>query len=669
MFMIQEEIFLKLLNMSISAGWLILAVLLLQLILKNGSRAFCCRLWILVALRLILPFPLESVFSLIPSPETVSPDIMFSYAPTIDSGVPVVDAIVNPILSTSLASEPAASANPIQILSAVVSILWLAGILVLVLYGLISTIHVKKNVRTAMRQNDNIWICDTIPTAFVMGIFRPRIYLPSFLSQEDADSVIAHETMHIKRHDHWWKPFGFLLLTIYWFQPLVWIAYIRFCHDIELACDEQVIRSMDSRERKAYSEALLSCSQTHSGFPRCPLAFCETDVKKRIRSILHFRKPSAVFTAAALILFLITAACFLTDPIQATVPSRQTAASEMEALLSEPSAASYWHYAYNDSPDPISPRLLLSKQDNSFLFVYSVFQESLLSGTYEETDEQILLTDKTTGNIWLFQKHDGNTNLTISTVPAFSTPLPSYQYGTAQGAECPVPNGAVFRRISSGSPLKNQNALKASSDRLEADIDQDGVPETLTLFQFYRSGLLEFTLSASDGGKTKYQNRFSSDCYFLSLLTDEDGTVYVYGRSQSEEANVQIFQVSVKYNNLTLAEIEPGENSQITFSSLPNNILDRVIFDIDMDGTEELCELRSGRTSGVFSFELRVYEHSSLEYSKLFSSQSSLLSFAYDKNGKLQLKAESRGVNRQTSFFDFVIADGTIELIRSTDSD
>jgi len=309
-----EAVFLHLLNMSITAGWLVLAVLLLRLVFRRAPKWIHCLLWVMVALRLIFPVSIESVLSVIPSAQTVPVDTFLYDTPTIQSGLPAVDGVVNPMLSDSFAPQPMDSVNPMQVVSAVAANLWVLGMVAMALYAIISTVRLHRRVRESVRLRDNIFQCDRIATPFILGIIRPRIYLPTTLSEDDRLSVVAHELAHIRRRDHWWKPLGFLLLTVYWFHPLLWLGYVLLCRDIEAACDQRVIRDMDVPLRKAYSETLLACSAPRHLISACPLAFGETGVKSRIKSVLNYKKPAFWLIIVAVVATVVAAVCLLTDP-------------------------------------------------------------------------------------------------------------------------------------------------------------------------------------------------------------------------------------------------------------------------------------------------------------------------------------------------------------------
>ena len=333
-----ESLFIKLLNNSISAGWLVLAVLLVRLLLKKAPKKFRCALWGLVGLRLVLPVRLQSVFSLVPSAVTVSENIMLSPRPAVNSGISALDKAVNPVMAASFTPEPWASANPLQILAFAASVLWLAGLAALFLYSAVSWLLLRRRVAESVPLRDNIRLCHQVDSPFVLGMIRPRIYLPFGMDEGSMELVIAHEQAHIRRRDNLTKPLAFLLLAVYWFNPLLWIAYILLCRDMELACDEQVLRER-SGIRKAYASALLQCSVPRHTAAVCPVAFGEVGVKQRIKSILNDKKPALWLTAAAVVLIVVLALCFLTDPAGLRFDTKENpvvSAESVDLRLSEP---------------------------------------------------------------------------------------------------------------------------------------------------------------------------------------------------------------------------------------------------------------------------------------------------------------------------------------------
>ena len=312
-----NELFLKIINMSISASWLILAVLILRLVLKKAPKWVNVLFWGIVAVRLICPLSFESTLSLIPSAETFPLDIEMAAKPTIDSGVPAINSVVNPVLSSFAPPQHVlTSANPLQIWIPILNIIWLIGVGSLLLYTAVSYWRLCRKVDTAVRYKDNIFQSEHVSSPFVLGLIKPRIYLPFKLDGQNLEHVVAHEKAHIHRKDHWWKPLGFFLLTIHWFNPLMWLAYVLLCRDIELACDEKVIKELDNEQRADYTQALVACSVNRRMIAACPLAFGEVGVKERVKSVMNYKKPAFWVIILAVIACVIVAVCFLTNPKQ-----------------------------------------------------------------------------------------------------------------------------------------------------------------------------------------------------------------------------------------------------------------------------------------------------------------------------------------------------------------
>ena len=311
-----NELFLKIINMSISASWLVLAVLILRFVLKKAPKWINVLLWGIVAIRLICPFSFESTLSLIPSAETIPLNIGMDTTPTINSGISAINNAVNPIISQSNTPMAGASINPLQITIGIYEYIWIFGMIALALYTAISYWRLHRKVDTAVRYKDNIFQSENVSSPFVFGIIKPRIYLPFKMNGQDLEHVVAHEHAHIRRKDHWWKPFGFLLLTIHWFNPLMWMAYVLLCRDIELACDEKVIKELGNEQRGDYTQALVACSVNRRMIAACPLAFGEVSVKERVKSVMNYKKPAFWVIIISVIVCVGVAVCFLTNPKQ-----------------------------------------------------------------------------------------------------------------------------------------------------------------------------------------------------------------------------------------------------------------------------------------------------------------------------------------------------------------
>lgn len=313
------EIFQKALNMSIAAGWLILAVVALRLVLKKAPKRFVLLLWAVVGLRLALPWSIESALSLIPSAQTLPEGIMLERAPVLDTGISALNGAINPGFTAAFTPELGASANPLQVLLPIAAALWMLGAAAMLLWALVSWLRLRKRVREAVRLEGNVYECE-IASPFVLGLFRPRIYLPFSLENGERELVLAHERAHITAGDHIIKPLGWLLLAAHWYNPLVWLAYALFCRDIELACDERVVRGLSLSDRADYSQALLDLSRPRGGVRACPLAFGESSVKGRVKSVLSYKKPAFWLVLLAVVVCVGAAVCFLTDPKEEAEP-------------------------------------------------------------------------------------------------------------------------------------------------------------------------------------------------------------------------------------------------------------------------------------------------------------------------------------------------------------
>ncbi len=308
------EFFLNIVNTSISAGWLILAVLILRPALKKAPKWVSVLLWGIVALRLVCPFSIESALSLIPSAETIPTEILTENSFDIQSGIAPVDDLVNDYLGDHYYEGVTVPVgNGLNVIT-LLAVLWCAGVLAMAAYTAVSCLRLYRRIRTAILLRENIYQSETVSSPFVFGLFRPRIYLPFRMDKTALRHVVAHESAHIRRHDHWWKPLGFLLLTIHWFNPLMWLGYILLCRDIELACDEKVIRELDGVEKANYSQVLLSCSIDRRMIAACPLAFGEVGIKERVKSVLSYKKPAFWIIVLSVVLCAALAVCFLTDP-------------------------------------------------------------------------------------------------------------------------------------------------------------------------------------------------------------------------------------------------------------------------------------------------------------------------------------------------------------------
>ena len=432
-------VFLKLLNLSISASWLVLAVLVLRLISKRSPKWMNVLLWGIVALRLVLPFSIESALSLIPSAETVSPAAVQSApAPTITSGVSVIDNAVNPSLSEHFAAVPGMSVNPLYVWTEIAGWVWLIGLGAMLLYALVSYLRLRRRVSVSLPVQDHIYLCDAISSPFILGIVKPRIYLPSGLDEVQRQNVLAHEQAHLARYDHWWKPLGFALLAVYWFNPLLWLAYALLCRDIELACDERVIRTMDKSAVKTYSTVLLACSMPHKAVISCPLAFGEVGVKERVRNALHYKKPAFWVVAASAIVCIAVAVCFLTNPEHETMKWAKNLRVDDVVRVELTVMPQVTDKQYKDfNADEIAEAVALINKSGG-RYVRSM--EPLNGGStelYVTTTDGVRHTVVNNGNVYLCIDGDAYRNFYVTwPYTEGDSPLPdSFQVGDTQAAD------------------------------------------------------------------------------------------------------------------------------------------------------------------------------------------------------------------------------------------
>ena len=307
--------FLPVLNRSLSACWLILAVLLLRFVFRKAPASFRIILWLIVGIRLIIPFDIRTDFSLIPNAKPLTEyTVQYDMNPKIDSGIRPIDEAINPVFTETFKADPANSVNPLYVHTSIAGIVWIFGIAILLLCSLISHCQLKKRLSDSIPLDEGIRLCDHIETPFVYGLFQPTIYLPSSLNEKDREIVLKHERMHIARRDHLLKPLAYLISIVHWFNPLVWLSYHLFCKDIEIACDEAVIKDMTLQEKKDYSKTLLSCAAHKRFVFSYPLAFGEVGIKERVKNVLDYKKPSFWIILAGIVICVVTGVCFLTNP-------------------------------------------------------------------------------------------------------------------------------------------------------------------------------------------------------------------------------------------------------------------------------------------------------------------------------------------------------------------
>ena len=384
-----SNVFYQLARLSLTAGWMTLLLLLLRPLLKKAPRRFSCLLWALVGVRLALPFSLESRVSLVPQAIAAPPQLLPVNAPS---------PIAAPTLTQAAAAQAAPAATAAFPWQTVLAVLWAIGVGVMLIYALVSYIRLLKQVQVSIRLNKNVYLCDNIRSPFVLGIVKPRIYLPSDMDGKLADDVLAHERSHLRRGDHIWKPLGYLLLSVYWFNPLCWLAYIMFCRDMEQACDESVIRNLDDSGRRRYSAALLTYSIPRNAVAACPLAFGEVSAKARIRGVLQYRKPKFWVILVSLVLCVVLAVGLLTDPVaQAESPSD---AEDISAQTEEP--------IFDQSPARLNVLHEFGYASSLETTLYNSPSENgtVIATLEAETEVLVLRGGYIDGTLWLYVQYE-----------------------------------------------------------------------------------------------------------------------------------------------------------------------------------------------------------------------------------------------------------------------
>ncbi len=573
-----ETVFLKLFNMSITAGWLALAVVLVRTLLKKAPKGLMVVMWALVGIRLILPFSFESVLSLLPSAETVPPDILYSNTPMIDSGISLINSNINPIISESLAPNVGDSVNPMQVITFVASVIWIIGVIAMLLYSAISYIRIHKKVKEAIPMKENIWISDHIATPFIFGILRPRVYLPSSMSEQDVEYVIAHEKAHLKRRDHLLKPFAFLLLTVYWFNPILWVAYILLCRDIELACDEKVIKDMGEEIKKPYSDALINCSVPRKMIAVCPLAFGEVGVKERVKNVLSYKKPAFWIIVIAVISCIMVAVCFLTDPAEKPEDISWPALEEIREGYSTKQAATdgcvvidghtllagekFWIDFVNETKEgnPAIVRVYQAysdQSDNYWVKELSYDGEKYLLRYYTETgdtNEEFLREEEY--RYLIRSPYYADTSTRDSYLLADSADVTAEGYYSSIVSSIVRPEYDIYNHcyVIYAHDVDKNYLLNSCYGTAFYDIDGDGGEEKCCLGMGSTSGVFTFTISVYGNDGLKYHNVFCTEFYYLSFVKDENGILRVQGITQEEPPETHLFDIVLNGENIELFE-------------------------------------------------------------------------------------------------------------------
>lgn len=664
-----EAVFLKILNMSITAGWIALAVIMLRLLLKKAPKAISVVLWSLVGIRLICPFSFESALSLMPSAEVIPNDILYTDTPTIHSGISALNSAVNPIISNSLAPNAGASVNPMQAITFAALVIWIVGIAAILLYAVISYIRVQRKVSEAALLEDNIWVCDHIDTPFILGIIRPRIYLPSDMSGRDVEYVVAHEKAHLQRRDYWWKPLGFVLLSVYWFNPVLWIAYILLCRDIELACDEKVIKEMGDGSKKPYSDALINCSVPRKVIAACPLAFGEVGVKGRIKSVLNYKKPAFWVIIAAVAVCVLAAVGFLTNPI--------TNDSVDERLFAFIDVQIYDHHVSPHSADNyrcMDFKVLGTDTDGDETTVYMwvLYREysndkglKVESGAHTPT----VITARRVNDYYelveYWEPRDGSyyAGDIKDKFPIYlwSRALDSQKYIGEQSA-------ALEQMAKKHFGISTPSAGKAESTAT-ADMGMvyyySCITEKNTSFLSLAPEDKSFSFCLSLLASYFPDGTYEEDGRYIVLNTSGGNNKYTFRKDGQNLVFVAAKSSAVpEYRYAEGSKAEPciADGTVFEFCDSLKTDIGRISADIDGDGKTEDCFLGYGPTSGVFTFTFSAYENDKLEYFNMFISSYLDLDFEKCADGKVRVRGEAQGEDNAVHYYDISIKNGNIVL-------
>ena len=653
-----SELFLKIVNMSISASWVVIAVLTLRFCLKKAPKWVNVLLWGIVAARMVFPFSIESVLSLIPSAETISPTVMMEQTPSVQTGVPALNHVINPVISSSSTPAPGASANPLQIWIPVLTGIWLFGIAALFLYSAVSYWRLHRKVCEAVILRGNIYQSEKVCSPFVLGIIKPKIYLPYHMDSREMDHVIAHEQTHIRRKDHWWKPLGFLLLTIHWFNPLMWLSYILLCRDIELACDEKVIREMGNEQRADYTQALVACSVNRRVIAACPLAFGEVGVKERVKSVMNYKKPAFWIVLASVIVCAVIAVCFLTNPIG------------FQFDVSANTIVSANHFDMRNADDPVAIEMTPAQIGEL---------NSRLAGVKncKRSDKYAGLTP---GYQISAQMQDGS-YIRISGYSLSDNTMVDIEQSGKRYAVSDREFQEYLSRICAGGDVSAAFDLQPLRVQYPEYFDLDASAGLdVYVWQMapdsYYFGLLPHTASPRDStaqellalrGASSEQMRYILAAYALdpddihvipwqnpiSSYIPECWIVTENGESL-EEKQAQYIE--------TVSAMLFGEGDTLLHNDYP--IYDSIVFDVDGDGIDEVCVLGFGRTSGLFTFTFRAAEigADTLKYDTLFCTEWYDLSFIRGDDGVVRVQGIDQKEPPQTHLFDIAVVDGSIQL-------
>ena len=599
-----DDVFLKLVNLSISASWLILAVLVLRVVLKKAPKWVMPLLWGVVALRLVCLFSIESALSLIPSAETIPSEIVTETREPVLYEQATLDIVTNPTLPSAAEVPVGVSRQQAQVDFNIYSILWLAGMSALLVHALVSAGKLKRKLATAILLRDNIYESEFVDSPFVFGVVKPNIYLPMHMDEGTAAYVIAHEHAHLARRDHWWKVLGYLVLALHWFNPLVWVAYILFCRDIELACDEKVVRGLDGAARADYSQALLSCAAPKRAVAACPLAFGEGNIKTRVKSALHYKKPAFWVVAASVTVCIVVAVCFLTDPEHETMKWAKNLRVEdvvRVELTIMPQATNKQYKDFN--ADEIAEAVaLINKSSGRYISEPESFNGSTMT-LYITTADGVQHTVTNNGNIYI--RIDGDTYRSTHITWPYTegdSPLPdSFQVGDTQAADANRFYVDDWSICIVGQWLRNLGTrvwLADNSDAYLSVVKQDSLADELAGLQNAGHAVEEL-----DGYyRCVTQEGLSNTIVYLYPVLSNESCYWVethwsYDNADESEVEVQATQLRM------MAESFRVENESSTADALIGSYAD------DMGSSLTIRK----NTDGSYEVYLGIYKFTSVD--------------------------------------------------------
>ena len=428
-----DKLFLSILNMSLTGAFVIAAVMLARLPLKKAPKIISYCLWAVVGFRLAVPFTFESVFSLIPFKASPIPaGIAMQAVPRIDSGINIIDNAISSVLP---AAAPYHSANPLQIWVSISSYVWLVGIFVMLLYSILSIVLLKQRLQSAGNAGDSIYETGNLKTPLILGLFRPKIYIPAGLAGEERRYILLHEQTHIKRRDHLVKLFAFLLLCIHWFNPLSWVAFLLVCADMEMSCDERVMKELGGKIKHNYSLSLVHMSTGRHILNCSPLAFGEGGMKERVKNVLNFKKPSRWVVLVAVLLVAVLTVGFA---VNSSAKSPNTPEDAVRAYLTDPVNIEKFGEGKDDEMNVIDlwethikpgnyNGVVIAAQDENTAYVDSTYQTAKTNMAYYKC--MFVLKRENTGSPWAVREYynsilfeDPDTTPVPSITPSASIP-------------------------------------------------------------------------------------------------------------------------------------------------------------------------------------------------------------------------------------------------------